>query len=200
MRLLKPVVFIASLFPLATLVLAGVQGHLGANPIERINHATGEWALRFLCITLAVTPLRKITGWAFVMPLRRMLGLYAFFYAFIHVATYVVFDLNLSVMALWVAIMKHTYIVLGLAAFLILIALAITSTNKMIKRLGGARWRALHKLVYAAGILAVLHFYWFKLGKNDTGEAMVYGGIIAALLAYRVLDYFGKAPRLKRRK
>jgi len=200
MRFLKPIVFSVSLLPALLLAVAAFQGRLGVNPVETINHVSGEWALRFLCITLAVTPLRKLTGWAFVMPLRRMLGLYSFFYAVIHVSTYLVFDLNLNLLALGRAIIKHNYILLGMAAFIILAALAATSTNGMIRRLGGARWRALHRLVYAAGLLAVLHFYWFKLGKNDTGEALIYGVILGVLLGYRVLDHFGKAPRLKRRR
>jgi len=194
----KPVVFILCLLP-----LAGIGYELffvyHANPVEFVLRELGEWALRFLLITLAVTPLRKLMGWAWIVPLRRMLGLYAFFYALLHLLVFFVADLNYSFARLWEEILKRPYITVGMAAFLLMVPLAVTSTNKMIKRLGGERWRALHRLIYASGALAVLHFYWLKASKANVSEPLIYAAILAVLLGYRMADRYGYAPRLKRR-
>lgn len=198
-RWLKPAVFILCLLPLAQLIYLGSMARLGVNPVEFVLRDLGEWALKFLLITLAVTPVRKITGWAWLMPLRRMLGLYAFFYAVLHLLVFFGADLSFDVAALWREILRRPYITVGMLALLVMLPLAITSTNGMIKRLGGARWRRLHQLVYVAGILGVLHFYWMKSSKNLTTEPLIYAAILVLLLGYRVADHYGYAPRLKRR-
>lgn len=181
---LKPVVFIACLGPLAWLVWQALFGYLGVNPIETLNRFLGDWALRFLLIALAVTPLRQITGWTQLATLRRMLGLFAFFYVCLHLSSYVGLDLFFDWRALGRDILKRNYITLGMTAFMLLAPLALTSTNAMIRRLGGRRWRLLHKLVYPAGILAVMH-YWMMV-KADIRQPMLYAAVLAVLLGYRL--------------
>ncbi len=198
-RWLKPTVFVLCLLPLVQLVYLGFMAKLGVNPVEYVLRDLGEWALKFLLITLAITPLRKFTGWAWLAPLRRMLGLYAFFYAFLHLMVFFGADLSFDMSALWREVVRRPYITVGMLSLLIMLPLAITSTDKMIKRVGGVRWRRLHQLVYAAGILGVLHFYWMKSSKNLTTEPLIYAAVLAVLLAYRVADHYGHAPRLKRR-
>lgn len=185
-RGLKPAVFTASLLPLAWLVWHALFGYLGVNPIETVNRFLGDWALRFVLIALAVTPLRKISGFSAVGRLRRMLGLFAFFYACLHVMSYLGLDLFFDWHALWKDILKRRYITIGMLALLLLIPLAATSTNAMIRRLGGRRWRMLHKAVYAIGILAVMH-YWMMV-KADISQPMLYAAILSALLGYRVME------------
>lgn len=183
-RALKPVVFAASLAPLAWLVWQAFFGYLGVNPIETVNRFLGDWALRFLLIALAVTPLRQVTGWAAIARLRRMLGLFAFFYVCLHLASYIGLDLFFDWQALWKDVVKRRYITFGMAAFVLLLPLAATSTNAMIRRLGGRRWRALHKLVFPIAVLAVVHF--FMMVKADIREPMLYAAVLAVLLGYRV--------------
>lgn len=182
--LLKPALFIACLLPLAWMLLLAWQDALGANPIEEITHRTGDWTLRLLLMTLAVTPLRRLTGWSWVIRLRRMLGLFAFFYALLHLVTY----LWLDQFFLWAEILhdviKRPFITVGFAAFVILAALAATSTNAMMRRLG-RRWTQLHRAVYVAAILGVLHFWW--LVKADLREPAVYAAVLALLLGLRVV-------------
>lgn len=191
--LLKPAVFLASLAPLGWLVWQGLFGFLGVNPVETVNRFLGDWALRFLLIALAVTPLRRVTGWAPLARLRRMLGLFAFFYVCLHVASYVGLDLFFDWQVLWKDILKRRYITLGMLALVLLVPLALTSTDAMIRRLGGRRWRALHKLVFPAAILAVAHF-WMMV-KADIREPMLYAAILAVLLVYRVVARRGTAAR-----
>lgn len=198
-RWLKPLVFVASLYPLGHLVWLALHEGLGANPVEFVLRNLGEWALIFLCLTLAVTPFRKLTGIAQVMPLRRMLGLYAFFYAVLHLLVFWGADLSFSPALLWKEVVKRPYITAGVAALLIMLPLAITSTDRMIKRLGGPAWRNLHRLIYVAAPVAVLHFYWMKLSKSHVTEPLIYAAIVALLLLYRVADRHGWAPRLRRR-
>ncbi len=169
--------------PLVGLVIAFSLDELGADPVEKFTHETGEWALRFLILTLLVTPLRRFTGWSWLAPHRRTLGLYAFVYAAHHFATYLVFDLGFDFAFLGEDILERPYITVGFASFLILLALAATSTKGAVKRLK-KKWIALHRLVYAAAILAVVHFLW--LVKADLLEPLIYGAIVAALLATRV--------------
>ncbi len=187
----RPVLFLACLLPLAALVWAGFRGALGANPVETITHDTGQWALRLLLATLAVTPVRRLTGWAPVVRLRRMLGLFAFFYAALHLATYLWLDQFFAWGAIAEDVLKRPYITVGFAAFLLLVPLAATSTQAMVRRLGGRRWRLLHRLVYPAAALAVLHLLW--LVKADLREPLVYAAILALLLAARV-RLPGRAP------
>lgn len=181
---LKPVVFAVCLLPLGWLVWQALFGYLGVNPIETINRYLGDWALRFLLIALAVTPLRKITGWAQLARLRRMLGLFAFFYVCLHLSSYIGLDLFFDWQALGRDIVKRRYITLGMAGFILLVPLAVTSTDAMIRRLGGRRWRLLHKAVYVAGTLGVVH-YWMMV-KADIRQPMLYAAVLAVLLGYRV--------------
>lgn len=182
-RVIKPAVFVACLVPLAWLLWDGFHHHLGANPIEKITHRTGGWALKFLLITLAITPLRRMTGWNLIIRVRRMLGLYAFFYACLHFCTWLVFDHFFDPVTIIKDILKRPYITVGFFAFVLLIPLAVTSTNAMMRRLG-SRWAQLHQLVYVIATLGVLHFLW--LVKADVREPAVYGCILAALLGWRV--------------
>lgn len=191
LRVLKPIVFALSLLPLVWLAWLGGTGGLGVNPIETVNRFLGDWALRFLLIALAVTPLRKVTGWGRLAGLRRMLGLFAFFYVFLHVTSYVGLDLFFDWQALWKDVQKRTYITLGMAAFLMLVPLAATSTKAMIRRLGAKRWQALHRLVYPAAILAVAH-HWLMV-KADLTWPIIHAAILALLLGYRLAT--GKTGR-----
>lgn len=180
---IKPVVFLLCLVPLFFLIWNAFQGGLGANPIEKITHITGDWALRFLLLTLAITPARKLSGWSVLMRLRRMLGLYAFFYACLHFLTYLVLDQFFDFDEIIKDILKRPYVTVGFAAFVLLIPLAVTSTNKMMKRLG-RRWKTLHQLIYVIAVLAVLHFLW--LVKADNFEPLIYAFILLMLFTARV--------------
>jgi len=181
---LKAVLFLICLMPAGVLVWRFFDDDLGANPIETITHTTGDWALRFLLITLAVTPLRRLTGWHWLIRLRRMLGLFAFFYVFAHFSIYVGLDQFFDLQAIANDVLKRPYVTVGFAAFVLLIPLAATSTNGMIKRLGGKRWQALHRSVYAIAIMGVIHYWW--LVKADLTEPILYSLVLAALLGFRV--------------
>lgn len=183
---LKAAVFVAALIPLAKLV-AGIfyfPEWLGANPAEFITRSTGDWTLRFLLITLAVTPLRRLTGWNWLLRLRRMLGLYAFFYGILHVLSYAGFDQVFDFSEILADIAKRPFITVGFAALVLMVPLAMTSTNAMVRRLGARRWQALHRLIYLIAPLGVLHFWWMV--KGDIMEPAIYAAILAALLGYRV--------------
>lgn len=184
---LKPVVFALALVPLAELVLRlfglGLWGTLGVNPIESIVRFSGDWALRMLLVALAVTPLRLLTGLAWPMKLRRMLGLFAFFYAALHLSAYVGLDQGLDWARIWADVVKRLYITVGMAAFAILLALALTSPKAAVKRLGGRRWQALHRLVYPAAVLAVVHYA--LMVKADLTQPVIHGIILGLLLAAR---------------
>lgn len=193
----KAGVFLLSLVPAGALLFGALAGELGANPIETITRSTGEWGLRFLLITLAVTPIRLLTGWNRVMGLRRMLGLYAFFYVALHLLSYAVLDQALDWSAIAADILKRPYITVGVLSFLLLLPLAVTSTRAMQRRLGGRRWQRLHRLVYPAAILAVLHF--FLLVKADIREPLIYGGLLLLLLALRLLQRNGRTALPGRR-
>lgn len=182
---LKPALFVVSLVPFLRLFVLGFQGGLGANPIEFITHSTGFWALTFLCLTLTVTPLRRLTGWQALIRLRRMLGLFAFFYACAHLVTYVWFDQWFSLEEIAKDIWKRPFITVGFTAFLLLVPLAVTSTNRMMRRLG-RRWAQLHRLVYLIVILGVVHFWWLKQDKNDLSEPAWFTAVVFALLLFRV--------------
>ena len=181
----KVALFLASLLPFANMAWLTVQGEL-TEPLEYITHQTGDWALYFLCITLAVTPLRRFTGWNWVIRLRRMLGLFCFFYALLHFTTFLWFDHFFDWGEMWKDVLKRPFITVGFIAFLMLVPLAATSTNGMVKRLGGKRWRWLHRLIYVIAPLAILHFWWMKAGKNDFAEPILFGTIVAVLLGLRV--------------
>lgn len=181
--LLKPVVFVLSLLPLALLIEALLANALGPNPVETVLHTTGDWALRFLLITLAMTPLRRLSGQGVWLRLRRMFGLFCFFYASLHFLTWLGLDREFVWSGVVEDVIKRPYITLGFLAFILLIPLAATSTKGMMRRLG-AVWRKLHRLIYLIGVLAVAHFLW--LVKADLVEPLLYGAILVALLLARL--------------
>jgi sulfoxide reductase heme-binding subunit YedZ len=181
----KPLVFVLCLLPFAALAYGAFANTLGANPAETLIRSTGDWTLRFLCIVLAVTPLRQITGWHALARWRRMLGLYAFFYGCWHFLAFAWLDMGFDVAAIVKDIAKRPFILVGTAALLLMAPLAATSFNRAIRALGAARWQALHRAVYAVALLGVLHFFWMRSGKNDFGEVGVYAVIVAALLGWR---------------
>ena len=183
--LLKALIFLVCLIPMARLGWYGYTDQLGANPIEFITRSTGTWTLMFLLITLSVTPLRKISGWQALIKLRRMLGLFAFFYASLHFTTYIWLDQFLDLQSVYKDVLKRPFITIGFTAFLMLIPLALTSTNAMIKRLGGKCWRQLHQLVYFIALCGVVHYWW--LVKKDITQPAIYAGVLALLLGYRVM-------------
>ena len=188
--LAKPLVFLLCLLPLAWLVYGAVSNQLGANPAEALIRGLGDWALRFLCIALAVTPVRIHTRTPQLARYRRMLGLFVAFYASLHLVAYAWLDMGLDVADIGRDILKRPFILVGFTAWLLLVPLALTSTNGMVRRLGGKAWRALHRLVYIVAPLALLHFFWMRAGKNNFAEVAVYAVILGALLLYRLSRYF----------
>jgi len=188
-RIFKASLFVAAALPAVWLGVDALRGNLTANPIEDITHRTGWWALTLLMATLAITPLRRITGWNQLIRLRRMLGLWTFAYVAMHLLTYVVLDLFFAFDVFLEDVMERPYITLGMGAFVILLALAVTSTKGWIRRLG-RNWQRLHRLIYVAAVLGVIHFYWQV--KADTREPLIYAGILAVLLMARLL------PRVRR--
>lgn len=187
-RYSKPAVFLACLVPMGLLVRKGIEGRLGANPIEVITHATGDWTLIFLCITLAITPLRRALGLPWLVRYRRMTGLFAFFHGFLHFTTYVWLDKFFDWHAMVKDVAKRPFITAGFTAFVLLVPLAATSTAGMIRRLGGRRWQLLHRLIYVSSTAGVIHYYW--LVKADERLPLRYATIVAFLLACRVAIYF----------
>lgn len=188
-RRIKPLIFALALLPLVLMGLGVWQDRLGANPIEAVTRSTGDWALRFLLLTLALSSLRRLIGWAQGIRLRRMLGLFAFFYASIHLLLYLWLDQFFDWEGIWRDILKRPFITVGMLAFLMLLPLAITSPKAMLRRLG-KRWKTLHTLIYPLSILAVLHFWWMKDAKSDTSEPLIYALILAALLGERLYQRF----------
>jgi methionine sulfoxide reductase heme-binding subunit len=184
----KPLVFTLSLLPLAWLFYGAITDNLGANPAEYLSRSTGDWTLRFLCMTLAVTPLRVMTSTPALARFRRMLGLFVYFYVVLHLLAFSWFDMGFDVGEIARDIAKRPFILVGFSAFLLLTPLAATSFNRAVKALGAKRWQALHKLVYAIGVLAILHFFWMRAGKNDFAEVAVYAAIIATLLGWRLAN------------
>jgi methionine sulfoxide reductase heme-binding subunit len=191
----KPVVFLLCLLPLATLGWQALHGELTANPIEFITHATGDWTLRFLVITLCVTPFRKILHLPELIRFRRMLGLFAFFYACLHFATYIWLDKFFDLSEMWKDIAKRKYITVGFTAFLLLIPLAVTSTAGWIRRLGGKRWQMLHRLIYFSAVLGVIHYYWQV--KSAVIRPLAYGAIVAVLLLWRLFVSLSKKKQVR---
>ncbi len=183
---IKIVVFILSLMPFGWLIYGAINDQLGANPIEALHFGFGDWALRFLCIGLALTPVKTLTGLSWPMRFRRMMGLFVFFYASLHLLVFIVLDLSLSWEAFKDEVPKSPYILMGLLTFLLLLPMAVTSTKKMQKRLGRS-WLTLHRLVYVAGLTALVHFFW--LVKKDYTEPLVYAAVIGGLLGIRIVVY-----------
>lgn len=184
-RWIKVAVFVACLVPLGLLAWAAYTQNLGANPIEKITHATGDWTLRFLLITLSITPLRKLLRVPWLIKFRRMLGLFAFFYGCLHFTTYIWLDKFFNLHEILADVAKRKFITVGFTAFILLIPLAATSTAGWIRRLGGKRWQALHRLIYFSAIAGVIHYVW--LVKADIREPLEYGTVLAALLTYRIV-------------
>ncbi|MDB5749514.1 MAG: sulfoxide reductase heme-binding subunit YedZ [Massilia sp.] len=187
---IKAVLFVAALLPFLWVAWM-VFRQVPVDPLEFITHETGDWALYLLCITLAVTPLRRLTGWNWLIKLRRMLGLFTFFYALQHFIAFLWFDHFFDVAAMLRDVAKRPFILVGFTAFVLLIPLAATSTNGMIKRLGGKRWQWLHRLIYLIAPLAVLHFWWMKAAKNNLAQPMLFAVIVAVFLLARL--YWSRA-------
>lgn len=182
---LKATLFLASLIPFFRLAWLGYENQLGANPIEFITRSLGTWTLVFLMLTLCITPLKNISGWSWLIKLRRMVGLFAFFYALLHFITYIWLDQFFDLHDIYKDVIKRPFITIGFAAFIMLIPLAATSTNAMIKRLGGKRWLLLHRLIYLIAICGVLHYWW--LVKKDLTQPIIYSSVLAILLTYRIV-------------
>lgn len=195
----KPAAFVLSLLPFAWLVFGAFTDNLGANPAEYLERSTGDWTLRFLCITLAVTPLRVMANLPPLARFRRMLGLFTYFYVALHFLCYAWFDMGFDVAETARDIAKRPFILVGFAAFVLLTPLAATSFNRAVKALGARRWQALHKLVYLIAGLGILHFFWMRAGKHNFAEVFVYGAILAALLGWRLARWLrARRPALKR--
>jgi methionine sulfoxide reductase heme-binding subunit len=192
-RAVKPLLFTLALLPFASLLHGALYDGLGPNPAETLTRSTGDWTLRFLCLTLAVTPLRQATGWTAVARWRRMLGLYSGFYGLLHFLCYAWLDMSFSAADILRDIPKRPFVLVGTLALLLMLPLAATSFNRAVRALGSARWRQLHRLVYAIALLGLLHFFWMRSAKNDFGEVAVYAGVIAVLLGWRL----GKAWRVR---
>ena len=190
----KVVVFVLCLIPLGILAWEGPSGW-GANPTQFLEHATGDWILRFLAITLAVSPLRKIKilGLTQLIRFRRMFGLFAFFYAFLHFSLYLGLDRVLDFSSVWADVVKRPYITVGFTGFVLMIPLAVTSTAGMVRRMGYRRWQMLHRAIYVSAVAGVIHFYW--LVKSDVHLPLIYAGIMAVLLGWRVYAWFSDRGR-----
>jgi sulfoxide reductase heme-binding subunit YedZ len=181
--ILKPVVFLACLGPVALLTWNAFNGGLSPNPIDDITDTTGDWTLRFLLITLSITPFRRITGWNSLVRFRRMLGLFAYFHGFLHFTTYIWLDHYFDVRTMVEDVVKRPYITVGFTGFVLMLPLAVTSTKKWIGRLGGKRWQRVHRLIYVTATAGVVHYLW--LVKLDIRRPLAYGAILAVLLAFR---------------
>ena len=197
---LKPIVFTAGLIPAAYIIWAALHGGLGADPLKQITHETGDWTLRFIVATIAITPLRRVSGWNGAVRFRRMIGLYAFFYGTLHFLIYVIADrfagldfqdgflawstAGALAASIWDDIYKRPYITVGFTAFVAMMPLAATSTTGWIRRMGGRNWRRLHRLIYLTGVAGVIHYWW--LVKADIGRPAIYATLVALLLGYRV--------------
>ncbi len=186
----KPIVFLIALLPLAWLIYAAVFDHLGANPAEALIRSTGDWTLRLLCLVLAITPLRISTGVHSLAAYRRMVGLFVYFYAVMHLLSYAGFDMAFDFADISADILKRPFILVGFSAIVCLTLLAATSFNRAIRWMGAKRWQRLHRLVYLVAVLAVVHFFWMRAGKNNFTEVGVYAAILSGLLGWRVWRAF----------
>jgi methionine sulfoxide reductase heme-binding subunit len=193
LRYLKPVIFLACLGPLARLAWKGFHGMLGANPIEVITHSTGDWTLTFLLVTLSITPLRRLTRQYWLVGLRRMFGLYAFFYGCLHLTTYLWLDKFFDIHEMLRDVAKRRFITAGLTAFVLMTPLALTSTRGWIRRLGGKRWQALHRLIYFSATAGVIHYIW--LVKADLHKPLEYAAVLAMLLLYRLAEWLSSRAK-----
>lgn len=184
--------WLAGLMPFVWLLAQTLQDQLGANPAEYLLRATGDWTLRSLCLVLAVTPLRVLSGWPEWARFRRILGLLTYFYAVLHLSCYAMFDMGLDMGDILADIPKRTFILLGFAAWVLMTAMALTSFNKAIRWMGAARWQKLHRSVYAVAVLVILHFWWMRAGKNNFDEVIVYAAVLGTLLGWRVWNRYRK--------
>ena len=187
----KPCVFALALMPSVWLLVAALTDRLGANPAEALERATGLWALRMLCVVLAITPLRVILQLAVLARWRRMLGLFVFYYAVLHASAYAVFDMGLAWSDIMADIAKRPFVLVGALGLVLLAVLAATSFNRAIRWLGGRRWQWLHRAVYAVAVLVILHFYWMRAGKNNFADVVLYGAVLAGLLGWRLRRLLG---------
>ena len=194
LKLIRLTVFLLALLPLLRVVWLGFQDRLGANPIEFVTRASGDWTLYFLCLTLAITPLRRLTGFGWLLRLRRMLGLYTFFYACLHFLCFIWFDHFFDLQEMWRDVIKRPFITMGFSAFVLLMPLAATSTDRMMRRLG-RRWSMLHRLIYLIAVLAILHFWWMRAGKNNFADPLMFGAIVAVLLGARIVHRWRELQR-----
>jgi len=194
----KPALFVAGLLPFAWLFYGALTDQLGANPAEYLIRALGDWTLRFLCLTLAITPLRTITGQPALLRFRRMLGLFTYFYACVHLLGYAWFDMGFEVDEIAKDIAKRPFILVGFAGWVLLTPLAATSFNRAIRTLGVARWQALHRAIYGIAGLAILHFFWMRAAKHNFNEVAVYAAILGVLLGWRVWRRFRMPATLQR--
>jgi methionine sulfoxide reductase heme-binding subunit len=189
----KVVVFLACLVPLGVLIWDAFTGNLGSNPTQFLEHATGDWTLRFVALTLCITPLRRLLKMPQLIRFRRMLGLFAFFYGCCHFAVYLTFDQVFDLHGIWADIAKRRYITVGFTGFVLMIPLAITSTAGWIRRMGGKRWAMLHRAIYLTAVAGVIHFWW--LVKSDIHVPLEYAAVFAALLGWRIVDHYAKPRR-----
>jgi sulfoxide reductase heme-binding subunit YedZ len=189
----KAALFLTCLVPFVSLVWRAFHSGLGANPVEFVQHATGDWTLRFLVFTLSITPLRKILNLPDLIRFRRMLGLFAFFYVCLHFLTYIGPDQSFQLGGMWKDVQKRRYITVGFTAFVLLIPLALTSTAGWVRRLGGRRWQMLHRAIYVSAVCGVIHYYW--LVKSDVRKPLFYAALVAILLAWRLGNWFSRRKR-----
>jgi len=186
LSVLRVSAFVLALLPFLRLLYAAWQNDLGANPLEFITRNTGDWALYFLCMTLAITPLRRWLDWPWLLRLRRMLGLYCFFYASCHFLSFLWFDHFFEVEEMWRDVLKRPFITMGFGAFVLLVPLALTSTQWAMRKLGGKYWQILHKAVYGVAVLALLHYFWMRAGKNNFAQPIFFAAIILVLFGVRL--------------
>ena len=185
-RAAKPLGFVLATLPFVWLVWAAFSNQLGANPAEALIRSLGDWTLRFLVLVLAITPLRVTAGWPALARLRRMVGLFVFFYASVHLLAYALFDMGFDVAGIAADVIKRPFILVGFLVWVLLLALAATSFNRAIRAMGAKRWQMLHRAVYLIAGLAVMHFFWMRAGKNNFAEVGVYAAVLGSLLAWRV--------------
>ena len=191
-RWAKPVAFLLALLPFAWLMLAAVLDWLGANPAEALERSTGDWTLRMLCVVLAITPMRTELGVTSLARFRRMAGLFAYFYAVLHLFAYSWFDMGFDLVDVAKDIAKRPFVLVGFTAVVLLTPLALTSFNRAMRFLGGRRWQLLHRLVYPIAVLALVHFFWMRAGKNNFAEVAVYAVILGSLLGWRLQHFLGR--------
>ena len=194
----KPLLMLAAFGPLAWLLWGAIANTLGPNPAEALIRSSGDWVLRFLCATLAITPLREWTGWSALVRYRRLLGVSAFAYGLVHFLCYAWLDMSLDPLAIIQDIPKRPFILVGTLAMLLMAPLAATSFNRAIRALGAARWKRLHRLVYAIVLLALLHFFWMRAAKQNFAEWSVYAAVVALLLGWRLLQAWRRRQRTAR--